>query len=74
MIDKTISRRLTFLERLQISRCLGGTLLPCGCAIGRYLTYAGEVVLIIDESAERCRDEAHQVDCVVSDADLRATA
>jgi hypothetical protein len=33
---------------------------PCGCLVGVYETYAGEVVEIVDARGEECRDRSHR--------------
>jgi hypothetical protein len=72
MIERTAPRRLTFLERLRITQCIGGAKLECGCVIGRYLTYSGDIVTVLDEVGDDCCDKTHHVDCVITEATLRA--
>jgi hypothetical protein len=33
---------------------------PCGCLVGVYETYAGEVVEIVDAPGEGCQDRLHR--------------
>ena len=44
---------------MHILRVLGSRLLPCGCFVGRYETYAGTTVEIVDEVGVRC-DAGHR--------------
>jgi hypothetical protein len=62
------ARKLKLLERLQISECLNGEQLACGCVIGRYLTHAGHVLTVIDVDGDDCPHRAHQVDFVIGEA------
>lgn len=48
-------RKLSLRDRFRIHDGLSGGLLECGCACGRYLTYAGTVLTVIDD-ASACRD------------------
>ncbi|HEY8551415.1 MAG TPA: hypothetical protein VIL35_15770 [Vicinamibacterales bacterium] len=66
------SRKLRILERFQISRCLGGGQLPCGCNVGVYETYDGQLVPVVDAAADSCGDRSHQVDYVIDLAALPA--
>jgi hypothetical protein len=61
-------RKLKLLERFQISECLNGQTLSCGCLVGRYLTRAGHVLTVVDSDADGCPERTHQVDFVLSDA------
>jgi hypothetical protein len=60
-------RKLKLVERLQISRCLNGHQLTCGCLVGRYLTHGGQVLTVVDADADECRDRGHQVGFVIGD-------
>lgn len=60
-------RRLTGRERRQIYRCVGGLRLPCGCVAGRYLTYSGDQITVIDHAGQRCDGGTHAVDTVVAE-------
>ena len=44
---------------MRILRGLSSRLLPCGCLAGIYETYDGNVVTILDERDETCRDRRH---------------
>jgi hypothetical protein len=52
---------------MRILRGLGGRTLPCGCLTGVYETYDGNVVRILDERGENCRNPAHQAGHSVSE-------
>ena len=45
---------------MRVLRGLGGRLLPCGCLVGTYETYDGEVVTTIDAQGQRCPNPAHR--------------
>ncbi len=49
---------------MHILRVLGSRLLPCGCFVGRYETYDGATVEIVDEVGVRC-DAGHRNGCGV---------
>jgi hypothetical protein len=38
---------------------LRSQLLPCGCTVGIYETYRGEIVAVLDAKGPQCRDAAH---------------
>ena len=50
------SRRLSFRDRFRIHEGVSGGMLVCGCAFGRYLTYSGSLLTIVDD-ATACREE-----------------
>ncbi|HUF23806.1 MAG TPA: hypothetical protein VMN81_06740 [Vicinamibacterales bacterium] len=64
-------RRLSWRDRFQIRDGLAGGMLPCGCAFGRYLTYSGAVLTVIDD-ASGCR-EGHLADRVLEEPTADAT-
>lgn len=64
-------RRLSWRDRFQIRDGLAGGRLPCGCAFGRYLTYAGAVLTVIDD-ASGCR-EGHRDERIVEELPRRAS-
>lgn len=70
------TRKLRMLERLEITRCLRGVRLECGCLAGVYQTRAGLLLAVIDATSDGCTDRSHQEDFVilepVSPADLDA--
>jgi hypothetical protein len=45
---------------MRVLRGVGGYLLPCGCLVGRYETYRGEVIEVIDAAASDCREPSHR--------------
>ncbi len=45
---------------MRILRALGGRLLPCGCLVGRYETYTGATVWLVDAVAPDCHHPAHR--------------
>ena len=44
---------------------LGGRVLPCGCLVGRYETWRGDVVDVLDAHDDRCHERAHANDSIV---------
>jgi hypothetical protein len=46
-------------------RGLGGKALSCGCLVGTYETYDGDVVTIVDARGGACADRAHQVHAIL---------
>jgi len=66
-VARTTTRRLGVLERLQILRCLTGVPLACGCQAGLYELAGGDLLAVIDEPHERCRNRDHQVDAVIAE-------
>ncbi len=50
---------------MRILRALGGRLLPCGCLVGRYETYSGTPVWILDAVAPSCDLPAHRPNAVL---------
>jgi hypothetical protein len=46
---------------MRILRGLSSRILACGCLAGIYETYDKDVVSILDERGEHCRDESHQI-------------
>jgi hypothetical protein len=47
---------------MAILRGLSSHLLRCGCLVGVYETYDGNVVTILDARGDRCANEAHVSD------------
>lgn len=45
---------------MRIRLALNSYTLTCGCLVGVYETYAGEVIDILDARGERCPDESHR--------------
>jgi hypothetical protein len=46
---------------MRLLRGLGGRVLSCGCLIGIYETYEGQVVATIDAPGAACGDAAHRL-------------
>ena len=44
---------------------LAGRVLPCGCLVGSYETWHGDVVEILDAHDDRCTDRAHTTNSIV---------
>ena len=55
---------------MRILRGLGSQLLPCGCLVGRYETYDGATVALIDAVGARCPDRQHRLNHVVSEEEF----
>jgi hypothetical protein len=49
----------------RILRGLGSRLMPCGCLVGLYETYAAQTVAVIDAKGSDCSNQAHHVDAAV---------
>jgi hypothetical protein len=47
---------------MAILRGLSSHLLPCGCLVGIYEAYDGNVVTILDARGQQCADSAHITD------------
>ena len=45
---------------MRILRGLSSQCLPCGCFVGVYETYDGEIVTILDAKGTGCRDLSHR--------------
>ena len=45
---------------MRVYRGLSGRLLPCGCLVGSYETYAGTTVEIVDAPAPSCANPLHR--------------
>ena len=73
MNDPLLPRKLKLLERLQITECLNGHQLPCGCLVGCYLTHRGHVLTVVDADSDDCADRAHQVDFVIGETAVNAS-
>jgi hypothetical protein len=50
---------------MRILRGLSSRILPCGCLIGVYETYEGEIVGILDARNPACADPAHKLENIV---------
>jgi len=55
---------------MRFLRGLSGRVLTCGCLVGVYETYDGNVVATIDARGESCRDADHRLHTVVRTGDL----
>ena len=51
---------------MAILRGLSSHLLRCGCLVGVYETYEGNVFTILDARGDRCANEAHVSDRQIS--------
>jgi hypothetical protein len=49
----------------RILRGLGSRVMPCGCLVGVYETYAAQTVALIDAKGSDCSNPAHRVDAAV---------
>jgi len=45
---------------MRVLRILTSLRLPCGCLVGVYELYSGEVVNIVDEHEAKCSDPLHR--------------
>lgn len=46
---------------MRLLRGLGGRVLSCGCLVGIYETYEGQVVASIDAAGASCHDPQHRL-------------
>ncbi|MEO8070811.1 MAG: hypothetical protein ABI652_05380 [Acidobacteriota bacterium] len=53
---------------MRLLRGLSGKLLTCGCFLGIYETYDGQVVKTIDARGGACGDSTHELHAVVQDS------
>jgi hypothetical protein len=68
--DAAVPHRVTWLRSyLWIRQCIGSTLLECGCYTGRYLTYSGRTIDVIDAQGPGCARDDHERDAILDDDD-----
>lgn len=56
---------------MRILRVVGSVRLTCGCLVGRYETFAGPIISVIDARSHRCCDASHQVGTVLGPEERR---
>ena len=61
-----LPRKVSIRDRLRIHEIVSGGILDCGCAVGRYLTYAGAILTIVDDSTA-CR-QSHTRGLILQEA------
>jgi hypothetical protein len=44
---------------------LGGRVLPCGCLVGSYETWEGDVVDVLDAHDDRCGEASHAANSII---------
>jgi hypothetical protein len=44
---------------------VSGGVLPCGCLVGTYETWARRVITIVDERGHACHDDRHQANAIL---------
>ncbi|HTV01790.1 MAG TPA: hypothetical protein VMF13_14680 [Luteitalea sp.] len=64
-MTRVAGHMLGTMERLQLTRCVLGRRLPCGCDIGLYEKHDGGILTIVDEPSDSCLDRSHQADFVI---------
>ena len=69
-MERPTARTLGIIERMQIVGRVQARALPCGCRIGRYVTLGRDLLTVVDEPHDTCRNRAHQTDVVIGE-DLR---
>lgn len=57
--------KLNWLSRHRVRCALRGTQLSCGCIVGTYELYSGDVLSVIDVRAPECHDRQHQNHIVI---------
>lgn len=55
---------------MRLLRGLSGRVLSCGCLVGVYETYEGEVVATIDARGKQCSSPDHRLHAAISVQDL----
>ena len=66
-----VRRRLNFRGPPEVSmtmrllRGLSGRVLPCGCLVGVYETYEGDVVATIDARGKQCQSSDHRLHATI---------
>jgi hypothetical protein len=63
VVDGKLRTILGWSPGLRIA--LGGRVLPCGCLVGSYETWRGDVVDVLDAHDARCRERVHAIDSIV---------
>ena len=53
---------------MRLLRGLAGKALTCGCLVGTYETYDGDIVTTIDARSPRCTDPRHRVHALVGES------
>jgi len=59
---------------MRLLRGLKGRVLPCGCLVGVYETYAGTIVAMIDARGASCDDPSHKLHGVLPASDPAPSA
>lgn len=57
--------KLNWLSRHRVRCALHGDQLACGCIVGIYELYSGDVLSVIDARAPECADRQHQPHIVI---------
>ena len=47
---------------------LSGHVLPCGCLVGSYETWEGDIIRVIDAHDDRCHEATHVNNAIVKHA------
>jgi hypothetical protein len=55
---------------MRIRQALNSYTRPCGCLVGVYETYAGEVIEILDAPGEGCADASHREGTILAKAQM----
>ena len=55
---------------MRLLRGLSGRVLSCGCLVGVYETYEGEVVATIDARGKQCQSREHRLHATLPVQDL----
>lgn len=55
---------------MRLLRGLSGRVLSCGCLVGVYETYEGEVVATIDARGKQCQSRDHRLHATIPVQDL----
>jgi hypothetical protein len=55
---------------MRIRLALNSYTRPCGCLVGVYETYAGQVIDILDAPGERCSDASHREGTILAKSQM----
>ena len=58
-------RKLGLVRQMFIAECRDIVQFPCGCVAGRYVTFGGTILTVIDWRAPDCQNESHAVNTIV---------
>jgi hypothetical protein len=63
VVDGKLRTILGWSPGLRMALC--GRVLPCGCLVGSYETWDGDVFDVVDAHDERCTDRSHATNSLI---------